>query len=95
MRKCSCGKMFRRLPFAHEHDRTANPDYAADPRLVLREINRIGKLLDFIGWLYAPAFHKYRQVVEIKFVGELVDYILDRTGKLRDAAIEWFEKEAK
>ena len=75
-----CGQMF-----AGDHVR--NPDYAADPRLVLREMERIGKLFLFLDWLVSNSHLTTHSLTK--------DYILDTTGKLRDAAIEFMEKQIK
>lgn len=58
------------------------PDYAADSRLVLREMERIGKLMGFLIELNLGA------------CGFIYGYILDTAGELRDDAIRWL-KEAK
>ena len=64
-------------------------DYAADPRLVLREMMKRedwDSFCDYIGYLdFSEDGYPLRYV--------RMDYILDITGKLRDAAIE-FLKEA-
>jgi len=53
-----------------------NPDYAADPRLVLREM---AKRADF------KLFMDLDDDIPI-------EYVLDSTGKLRDMAIEYLKK---
>ena len=66
-----------------------NPDYA-DPRLVLREMERIGKLEAFIVTLiYTPESNPET----IDYDGLIpVEYILNLTGKLRDAAIKFMKE---
>ena len=67
-----------------------NPGYAADPRLVLREMMKRedwDSFCDYIGYLdFSEDGYPLRYV--------RMDYILDTTGKLRDAAID-FLKEAR
>jgi len=74
-----------------------NPDYAADPRLVLREMDRLGKLSAFMMWLWDSESCE-DDLGNVLMSGEsflhLLDYILDTTGKLRDEAIK-FMKEIK
>ena len=61
-----------------------NPDYAADPRLVLRGMMATKYRDDF-----------YRKCLSGLYPSDLVErYILDTTGLLRDAAIK-FLKEMK
>lgn len=63
----------------------SNPDFAADPRLVLREMMKREDWMYFhesIGCLDPE--HRYLDAV-------LIDYILDQTGLLRDRAVEWLE----
>jgi len=68
------------------------PDYAADPRLVLREMKRIGKLEEFLrNKIYPLGSTGYNIPIDY-----LVDSNgdLETTGKLVKKAIE-FLKEAK
>jgi len=69
-------------------------DYAADPRLVLREMMKKEDYFRFAFSLYNnlewPAESEYQQILMQRSI--LIDYILDTTGKLRDAAIEFIEK---
>jgi len=68
----------------------ANPDYA-DPRLVLREMERIGKLAQFIDSLVSGKELVNSATPVFWF---LTDYITNDTlGKLRDQAIDWLKKE--
>ncbi len=63
-----------------------NPDYAADPRLVPREMERIGKLGEFLSYLC-----RINSMPDCN--GSIpAYYILDTTGKLRDAAIGWMKE---
>jgi hypothetical protein len=53
-------------------------DYAADPRLVLREMRK------------REDWSRFGR--EELYYMDLVGLVLDTTGKLRDAAIEWLER---
>jgi len=55
------------------------PDYKADPREVLKVM--IAREDYFV--FYSECLHD----------ADIIELILDTTGKLRDAAIEWFEKQ--
>lgn len=67
-----------------------NPNYAADSRLVLREMRR--RYEDdyvFAQFLFQlPVHGTYPHVL-----GQFADLILDETGKIRDAAIEFMKEE--
>jgi len=67
----------------------ANPDYAADPRLVLREMMKLPEA-QWIMFLSAIGSMEYNRSDDMIYIS----LILDTTGKLRDAAIEWLRKEA-
>ena len=86
---CLCGEHFNSNKEAEEHIINNSPDYVADPRLVLREMMKRedwDSFCDYIGYLdFSEDGYPLRYV--------RMDYILDITGKLRDAAIE-FLKEA-
>ena len=56
-----------------------NPDYAADPRLVLRVMMKREDWRDFAEWAFNGDYQT------------LAEMTLDTTGKLRDKAIEWLE----
>jgi len=83
---CTCGRWFEYEDIDNIHMRCHNPDYAADPRLVLREMQKKGSDLydDFLDSL-APELEHYGYIEAY--------YILDTTGKLRDAAIKFMRKE--
>jgi hypothetical protein len=86
--RCSCGKEFRWLPFAYEHEITANPNFCPNPLLVLEVMLKRADWPKFISWL----FDEYVAFEQVPFWIER--YILDKTGKLAIKAIEWMEKEA-
>jgi hypothetical protein len=78
MKSCSCGAELLDL---EDHD-YLNPDFVADPRLVLREMKRILSNDDFEDWLC--------EVNEDDVFCQIdVSLILDQTGLLVKAAIEW------
>lgn len=66
-----------------------NPDYT-DARLVLEAMREREPFVydEFVFWLLDQLAEK---VVMSKFFG-LLDLILDRTGRLRDLAIEWLRE---
>ena len=63
----------------------SNPDYAADPRLVLREMMKREDYKRFLGSIRVDLNYDDVPYIEIF-------YIMDTTGELRDRAIEWLEK---
>lgn len=69
-------------------------EFDRDPRLVLREMMKKEDYFRFAFSLYNnlewPAESEYQQILMQRSI--LIDYILDTTGKLRDAAIEFIEK---
>lgn len=76
----------------HEHDgsdtchgtlhcKGNNPDYASDPRLVLREMKKLKLWLGFLGHLDDLGY--YDKLTEIP------ELFMDETGYLRDMAIEY------
>ena len=68
----------------------SNPDYAADPRLVLREMMKREDWIDFFQWA-----SDHKKMLDYNGRGSVfikLKYLLDTTGKLRDIAIEWLEK---
>ena len=93
---CKCGFKTQSLIELNKHIKESNPNYASDPRLVLREMV---KREDF------PLF-----MARLMYMGDSVegidwdhnidiDYILDAnfeletTGKIRDEAIEFLKEE--
>lgn len=77
---CSCGhKTYI------EENRHKNPDYAADPRLVLREMMKRKRWVDFLDVVGVGGNTEINSMID-------VHYILDTSGKLRDAAIEFMKK---
>ena len=63
----------------------SNPDYAADPRLGLREMMKREDYKRFLGSIRVDLNYDDVPYIEIF-------YIMDTTGELRDRAIEWLEK---
>jgi len=70
-------------------------DYAADPRLVLREMIRINKWYEFWAWDFDKDYppDDFGGVIMCgeQFLSRIEDYILDTTGKLRDLADNWLK----
>jgi hypothetical protein len=70
------------------------PDFCKDPRLVLREMKRLGKLRAFMMWLWDSESTE-DDLGNVLMSGEsflkLIDYILDTTGKLAMKGISWTE----
>ena len=64
-----------------------NLDYAADPRLVLREMMKQEGWVEFQSWCFIGVLNFDDSLC----YGVPVDLILDTTGKLRDIAIEWLK----
>ena len=84
-KKCKIKPLVYELP--------ANPDYAADPRLVLEEMMKREDWPAFcntVGHSWATpkngaAAHDYVYLF----------YILDTTGRLRNVAIKWLQEDGK
>jgi len=90
--RCSCGfttndpeEMFKHL------DSNPVPDYCADPRLVIREMEAAGRLKGFLDYGAGMYFDKDEHLDEAFLVW--VDLILDTTGKLARLALEWLKGE--
>lgn len=87
---CACGlNLYDSETRTYRPVECDNPDYAADPRLVLeamKEKNRLGEFLNFL-------CRQRMTVPEMSYRID-VDLILDKTGRLRDLAIK-FLKEGK
>ena len=78
--KCSCDFITTYGVEFNQHIRdNPNPDFISDPRLVLRE------MMKREDWELFPCVSGDRHID--------VDYILDTTGLLVKAGIEWLEKE--
>ena len=96
--ECSCGMQWMGPQYArgiNKHLRESNPDYAADPRLLLREMMKRDdwpRFLDSIGGFHSAFAGEDGLPSSIKWIDSIpLDYILDTTGKLRDLAIEWLQ----
>ena len=87
--KCSCQKelIYKSDIIDGVHD---NPDFISDPRLMLREMNRIGKLDKFLAKLNGLSLDEDGDLINNAVP---VDYILDTAGLLVKAAISFLEKE--
>ena len=90
--KCTCGKVFKynhkvnSFPCLQDHIKEANPDYAADPRLVLREMMRIRKFVEFINYLFEDYIFAVGAAVT------LAEYMMDTTGLLLKKAMEFLKE---
>ena len=84
MYRCTCGADFGMPLDAIQHQNKNNPDFT-DAREVLKVMEGKNTLSSFLLWL-----SKDESVNRIH-----VHLVLDTTGKLRDLAIEWMEKEAE
>jgi len=76
---CPCGKWYCEAK---------NPDYCADPRLVIEAMREHCCLLDFL--MYAGFFPQDGHADE----SWLIEYIMDKTGKLTKLATEWLKEQA-
>jgi len=86
--ECICGGVFNIHQSEFDnHVGHKNHDYATDPRLVLEAMMKRDDWDDF-----QASFCIGTRSGEKMFWGVHVDYILDKTGKLRDKAIEWITK---
>jgi len=89
---CSCGFLAYFGGVYGEHIRNnPNPDYAADPRLVLKEMMKREdwpRFLDSIDGMH-NCYDYGQEIVWRDWIE--VKYLLDTTGKLRDKAIEWLK----
>ena len=72
---------------------TANPNYAADPRLVLKEMRKIGKLEEFLRTKIYPLGSTGYNIPINYFINSNRE--LETTGKLRDEASEFLKKVTK
>ncbi len=79
-----------------------NPDFISDPRLVLREMMKLKDWPVFIAWYNGSQYGEpiRRHVMNLAAEGKITEVfigirdILDTTGLLVKAGIEWLEKEA-
>jgi len=70
-------------------DDMENPDYVADPRLVIREMEKRGCLDKFI--CYVCGIHHLQWNRNVTDFTKLV--AIDTTGKLAQLALDWLRKE--
>ena len=80
---CSCDKTFTDYYLMKEHLKKNNPDYAADPRIVLREMRKREDWRKFCMTIGDIGLNDWPLIK--------VGYVMDTTGKLRDMAIEWLK----
>ena len=67
-----------------------NPDYVADPWLVIREMEKRGELEAF-------SFYVWDRSDKLRYIASCLDIIrmvaIDTTGKLAQLALDWLRKE--
>jgi hypothetical protein len=90
--RCDCGDTFSYADDAIRHQNKLNTDFISDPRLVLVEMAGKLKFFESVGIVKWVGEHimTQRPVAYIR-----MDYILDTTGLLAKAAVEWLRKEKK
>ena len=86
--ECSCRRAFFDYYLMTEHLKKNSPDYAADPRLVLREMMKRDDFDRFISNINAFSLDEDNDLINNAVP---VDLIMDTTGKLADIAIEWLK----
>jgi hypothetical protein len=86
--KCKCGYVYFTNDGFTKHCEDGNPDFIADPRLVLREMMKREDYKRFFIFVM-PIMHVDGVIRWIN------SYILDTTGLLAKVAIKWLEKEGK
>ena len=90
---CSCGEKFTNYIDLLNHCKQNNSDYKADPRLVLREMEKRED------WIKFAVFLHHSQSISALHAGVVrtvpVDLILDQTGKLAQLALDFLPKEEK
>ena len=86
--KCSCGYICYVDDSMNYHCRVNNPDYAADPRLVLREMEKRDDFNRFVAKINGFSLDEDDELIDNAIP---IDLILDTTGKVGDLAIKWLE----
>ena len=97
---CRCGSRFRYPYELDRHCAEHNPDYKADPRLVIREMEKRKELIPFVKAFYLyvnfDPVHLWETGEQINLMPiDILHLIMDTTGKLRDLAIEWLREQKK
>ena len=89
---CSCGNFFPSFVAIKQHIGRKNPDFTSDAGKVqlLRELSKREDWHEFI--CYMIPVKNYDSYILSAI--DIVKYILDTTGKLRDQAIKWLREEA-
>jgi hypothetical protein len=74
-----------------------NPDYVSDPRLVLREMQKREGFSCFLSFLMFGSENDCLEdeLIYAEATLQIVDLILDDTGKLAQLALDWLEREKK
>lgn len=81
---CSCGKTFSHASEAFEHTSKSNPDYVADPRLVIREMMKREDWENFLN----QGIQKQKWLRD----DDWIELFMDTTGKLAQLALDWIKK---
>lgn len=78
-----------------EFRKPTTPDYVADPRLVLREMRGREDFSYFLSFLMFGSEHDCLEdeLIYAEATLQIVDFILDETGKLAQLALEWLGRE--
>jgi hypothetical protein len=73
------------------------PDYVGDPRLVLREMQKREGFSCFLSFLMFGSENDCLEdeLIYAEATLQIVDLILDDTGKLAQLALDWLEREKK
>jgi hypothetical protein len=71
-------------------DDMENPDYVADPRLVVREMEKRGELEAF-------SFYVWDRSDKLRYIASCLDIIrmvaIDTSGKLAQLALDWLKEQ--
>lgn len=81
---CSCGSCYSFRDHIKKHIAESNPDYCDDPRLVIEVMRKREDWDEFCIFVEQKCWYD---------AYPWIDLFMDKTGKLRDLALEWLEKE--
>ena len=85
---CTCWATFRSEEEFTLHCKSSNTDYVADPRLVIREMDK---------WDKAHHTHPDERFINnlgcMEYEVVSVDLILDTSGKLAQLALDWIKEQ--
>jgi len=89
--QCKCGICFQSFEDLINHIAQSNPDYVADPRLVIREMEKRKDYGMFILFIYSKLPSKDNNNPDIEDLLELI--AIDTTGKFAQLALDWLKGE--